>query len=192
MTFANGLRSILRQDPDVVMVGEIRDGETANIAVQAAMTGHKLLSTLHTNDSAGAVTRLLEMGIEPFLISSTLLVSIAQRLVRLICPKCKEPYEPAPELLQLMGLEGNDKIKYVHGKGCHLCHNTGFSGRTGVYEVLVNEEDIQDMIMRRASSNEIVKAAMKKKGFRSLKMDAIEKVARGMTTLEEAVGAVMM
>ena len=192
MTFASGLRSVLRQDPDVVMVGEIRDGETANIAVQAAMTGHKLLSTLHTNDSAGAVTRLMEMGIEPFLISSTLLVSIAQRLVRVVCPKCREKYEPAADLVELMGLTGNTKITYTRGKGCHACHNTGFTGRTGVYEVLVNDDEVQDMIMRRASSHEILKVAMKKKGFRTLKMDAIEKVARGLTTLEEAAGAVML
>ncbi|THB69732.1 MAG: general secretion pathway protein GspE [Desulfovibrio sp.] len=192
MTFASGLRSILRQDPDVVMVGEIRDGETANIAVQAAMTGHKLLSTLHTNNSPGAITRLLEMGIEPFLISSTLLVSIAQRLVRIVCPKCKEEYQPAKDLVKLMGLEGKKNISFQRGKGCHACHNSGYAGRTGIFEVLVNDEDVQDMIMRRASSNEILKAAMQKKTFRTLKMDALEKVARGLTTLEEAAGAVML
>ncbi len=191
MTFASGLRSILRQDPDIVMVGEIRDGETANIAIQAALTGHKMLSTLHTNDSASAITRLIEMGVEPFLISSTLLLAIAQRLVRKVCPHCREPYQPSKEALSTMGLANVSKATFYKGRGCQYCHETGFSGRTGIFEILEIDSDIQDRILRRETSHQITHAAIKRGVLRTLKQDAATKAARGITTLEEAGSAVL-
>src|SRR5208283_3492611 len=150
MTFAGGLRSILRQDPDVIMVGEIRDAETAAVSVQAAQTGHRVLSTVHTDDAAGVITRFIDMGIEPFLISSVLIVSFAQRLVRTICPYCKENYNPPASALASFGIttaEANN-ANFQHGKGCSQCKNTGYKGRTGIFEVLVNDEIIQDMIIK--------------------------------------------
>jgi type IV pilus assembly protein PilB len=192
MTFASGLRSILRQDPDVIMVGEIRDHETANISVQAALTGHRLLSTVHTNDAAGAVTRFVDMGVEPFLISSVLLVSIAQRLVRRICPYCMETYEPDRGLLTFWGLDGIRDAEFKRGPGCYHCNNTGFKGRTGVYEILVNDEQVQEMILHRASAQEITRAMHKNGTLRTLKEDAAHKVLQGVTTLEEATRAVMV
>ena len=192
MTFASGLRSILRQDPDVIMVGEIRDHETANISVQAALTGHRLLSTVHTNDAAGAVTRFVDMGVEPFLISSVLLVSIAQRLVRKTCPYCKETYAPDPALLKFWGLDGMKDAKFQRGTGCYQCNNTGFKGRTGVYEILVNDDQVQEMILHRASAQEITRAMQKNGSLRTLKEDAAFKVLKGITTLEEATRAVMV
>ncbi|WP_462325723.1 GspE/PulE family protein [Desulfoplanes sp.] len=192
MTFASGLRSILRQDPDVVMVGEIRDHETANIAVQAALTGHRLLSTVHTNDAAGAITRFVDMGVEPFLISSVLLVSIAQRLVRRTCPYCQEEYSPEPALVRFWGLDDVKDARFVRGAGCYQCNNTGFKGRTGLYEILVNDEHVQEMILHRASSQEITRAMQKNGTLRTLKEDAALKVLQGTTTLEEATRAVMV
>ncbi len=192
MTFASGLRSILRQDPDVVMVGEIRDGETANIAVQAALTGHKMLSTLHTNDAAGAITRLMEMGVEPFLISSTLLVVIAQRLVRKVCPHCREPYKPSKEALTAMGLAKISKAAFQRGQGCQQCHGTGFSGRTGIFEILEIDTDVQDRILRRETAQQITQAAIARGVLRTLKQDAAAKAAHGITTLEEAGSAVLV
>lgn len=140
MTFASGLRSILRQDPDVIMVGEIRDSETANIAVQAALTGHRVLSTLHTNDAAGAITRFMDMGIEPFLVASVMVVSFAQRLLRTICPSCKSSYQPSEEALQFWGLDNVTEANFQQGQGCFNCMHTGYKGRTGVYEVLVIDD----------------------------------------------------
>ena len=192
MTFADGLRSILRQDPDVIMVGEIRDSETATIAVQAALTGHRVLSTLHTNDAAGAITRFIDMGIEPFLVSSVMLVSFAQRLVRTICPSCKEPYEPPPEALEFWGLKKVKKSNFMHGKGCFNCMHTGYKGRTGVYEVLIIDDMIQDMVLKKRSANEIGQAARTNGNFTTLKEDAANKVVRGETTLEEAASAVLV
>ncbi|NJB68571.1 type IV pilus assembly protein PilB [Desulfobaculum xiamenense] len=191
MTFASGLRSILRQDPDVILVGEIRDGETAGIAVQAAMTGHRLLSTLHTNDASGAVTRLIDMGIEPFLVASTLLVSIAQRLLRRNCPHCLEEYQPPAPALRAMGLPETGQT-YLRGTGCRMCKNTGYSGRIAVFEVLEIDEQIQDMIMARASSADITRAAMEAGKLHTLKQDAAEKVLQGITTLEEAASTVLI
>jgi len=192
MTFAGGLRSILRQDPDVVMVGEIRDSETAVVAVQAAQTGHRLLSTVHTNDAAGAVTRLLDMGIEPFLVSSVLLVSFAQRLVRTICPYCKEPFTPPEKALLEWGLQDAKGAKFQRGRGCNQCLQTGYKGRTGIFEVLVNDEMIQEMILKRLPSQEISRAAISTKRLHTLKEDAARKVLLGVTTLEEAASAVMV
>jgi type IV pilus assembly protein PilB len=191
MTFASGLRSILRQDPDVIMVGEIRDAETATIAVQAALTGHRVLSTVHTNDAAGAITRLLDMGIEPFLVSSVMLVSFAQRLVRKICTYCKEPHTPPNGILAHWGLDKVTGANFQRGKGCFQCMDTGYQGRTGIFEVLVIDEMVQDMILKRKSSQEITRVAQETGRLRTLKEDAADKVLRGITTLEEAGSAVM-
>ncbi len=193
MTFASGLRSILRQDPDIIMVGEIRDAETAAIAVQAAQTGHRVLSTVHTNDAAGAITRFVDMGIEPFLISSVLLVSFAQRLVRTVCPYCKESYKPPQKSLEAMGITAQDtkSATFQRGKGCYQCKNTGYKGRTGLFEVLVNDEMVQDMILKKMSSQEITRAAVDAGKLRTLREDAAGKVIKGITTLEEAASAVM-
>jgi type IV pilus assembly protein PilB len=192
MTFASGLRSILRQDPDVIMVGEIRDTETAGIAVQAALTGHRVLSTVHTNDAAGAITRLLDMGIEPFLVSSVLLVSFAQRLVRTVCPNCKEPYKPPERALAQWGLEGVENANFQRGRGCFNCMNTGYRGRTGIFEVMVIDEMLHEMIISRRSAQEITRAARKAGKLHTLKHDAAIKVVRGLTTLEEAASVVMV
>jgi len=193
MTFASGLRSILRQDPDVIMIGEIRDPETAAIAVQAAQTGHRVLSTVHTNDAAGVITRFIDMGIEPFLISSVLLVSFAQRLVRTVCPYCKESYNPPEKALAAFGIttEEAKKSTFQRGTGCYQCKNTGYKGRTGLFEVLVNDEMVQDMILKKSSSQEITRAAVDAGKLRTLREDAAGKVMRGITTLEEAASAVM-
>ena len=192
MTFAGGLRAILRQDPDIIMVGEIRDSETAAIAIQAAQTGHRLLSTLHTNDAAGAITRFIDMGIEPFLVSSALLVSFAQRLLRTICPYCKEPYNPPASALVAWGLDKAENANFQRGKGCYQCMNTGYKGRTGIFEVLVNDEMIQEMILKRRSSQEITRTAIAEGKLRTLKDDAASKVLQGLTTLEEAASAVIV
>lgn len=191
MTFASGLRSVLRQDPDVIMVGEIRDAETAAISVQAAQTGHRVLSTIHTNDAVGAITRLIDMGIEPFLISSVLLVSFAQRLVRTVCPYCKESYRPSEKAISSWGIDCKD-ADFKRGKGCHQCMNTGYKGRTGVFEVLVNDAMVQEMIMDRRPAQEIKREAIAAGKLRTLKEDAAEKILHGVTTIEEAASAVMI
>ena len=193
MTFASGLRSILRQDPDVIMVGEIRDSETAAISVQAAQTGHRVLSTVHTNDAAGAIARFIDMGIEPFLVSSVLLVSFAQRLVRTVCPYCKEQYIPTEKAYSALGITPDEAQKAVFqkGKGCYQCKNTGYKGRTGLFEVLINDEMVQDMILKKRSSQEITRAAIESDNLRTLQKDAAVKVLQGITTLEEAMSAVM-
>lgn len=192
MTFAGGLRSILRQDPDVVMVGEIRDRETADIAIQAALTGHRLLSTLHTNDAAGAITRLLDMGVEPFMVASSLLVSVAQRLVRKTCPYCREKYQPDPALLHFWGMERMDGLEFTRGTGCFQCKSTGFMGRVGIYEILTNDEAVQEMILKRVSAQEITRTMQKAGKLRTLKEDAAAKIMEGITTIEEATSGVMV
>ena len=192
MTFASGLRSILRQDPDIIMVGEIRDSETAAIAIQAAQTGHRLLSTIHTNDAAGAITRFIDMGVEPFLIASALLVSFAQRLVRTICPYCEESYQPSESALAAWGLDKAENPNFKRGKGCYQCMNTGYKGRTGIFEVLVNDEMVQELILKRKSSQEITRIAVAEGKLRTLKEDAASKVLQGITTLEEAASSVMV
>jgi len=190
MTFAKGLRAILRQDPDIVMVGEIRDTETANIAVQAALTGHFVLSTLHTNDAAGAITRLEEMGLEPFLISTAVLGVMAQRLVRKICPYCKEEYTPNFEvpkhILDMVGVEDQSELKFYRGKGCAKCRETGYKGRVSIIEVLPITEKIRELILKSASSDEIKKVA-KEEGMRTLLEDGWIKVLKGITTFEEVM-----
>lgn len=192
MTFASGLRAILRQDPDVIMVGEIRDAETAQVAVQAAMTGHRVLSTLHTNDAAGAITRFLDMGIEPFLVASALQASIAQRLVRTVCSYCAEEDHPSEKALEEFGIRSDDYVTLKRGKGCFNCMNTGYRGRTGIFEILTVGEMIQEMIIQRRSAQEITRQAWNSGKLRTLREDAVRKVAQGVTTLEEAASAVMV
>jgi len=191
MTFASGLRSILRQDPDVIMVGEIRDAETAGIATQAALTGHRVLSTVHTNDAAGAITRLLDMGIEPFLVSSVLLVSFAQRLVRTVCPYCRERYQPPPAALVAWGLDKVENPNFQRGTGCPQCLNTGYRGRTGIFEILIMDDEIQEMVLQAHSAQEITRYARNAGKLKTLKDNAAEKVVQGITTLEEAASTVM-
>jgi type IV pilus assembly protein PilB len=192
MTFASGLRSILRQDPDVIMVGEIRDSETANIAVQAALTGHRVLSTLHTNDSPGAITRFIDMGVEPFLVASVMIVSFAQRLVRKVCPSCKTTYRPTREALKFWRLDQVPDANFQHGRGCFNCMQTGYKGRTGVYEVLIIDEMIQNLILKRKPAHEIARAAKEAGNFNTLEENAAEKVIQGITSLEEAASAIML
>lgn len=187
-TFANGLRAILRQDPDVILIGEIRDRETAEIAIQASLTGHLVFSTLHTNDAASAFTRLIDMGIEPFLIASSLLAAVAQRLVRVVCPSCKQPYVPSPQELKVLRI---DKIEptdtfFRTGPGCPTCLYTGYSGRNAIYEMLLVTDEIRELIMARANSNTIKKAAVER-GMRTLRQDGVLKVRNGITTSEEVM-----
>ena len=186
LTFAGGLRHILRQDPDVIMVGEIRDLETAEIAIRAALTGHLVFSTLHTNDSAGAITRLIDMGIEPFLVSSSVEALIAQRLVRTICHACREEYRPDAELLREVGFPAGEiaNTKFYRGRGCEECRFTGFRGRTGIYEILVMSEALRPLVIERAPSTTIKQAACAR-GMRTLRDDGWAKVKAGVTTVEE-------
>lgn len=190
LTFANTLRSILRQDPDVIMVGEIRDVDTAQIAVQAALTGHLVFSTLHTNDAASALTRLIDMDVETFLISSSVIGVIAQRLVRVICEKCKEEYTPGKDVLSGLDLKvnskGNSSVKLFRGTGCPFCKNTGYYGRTSLYELIVLDEEIRALIISKTPSN-IIKDAAIKKGMKTLKDSGLEKVMQGITTIEEVL-----
>jgi len=191
LTFATGLRCMLRQDPNIIMVGEIRDGETALIAIEAALTGHLVFSTLHTNDAPGAVTRLLDMGVEPFLISSSMAGVLAQRLVRVICPRCKMSYQPPMDAVRRLGLtsETTQGVKFYRGKGCDYCKGTGYKGRTGVYELLTVNDEIRDLALARASAH-VVKEAAVRGGMITLKADATEKVLLGVTTLEETLRVV--
>jgi type IV pilus assembly protein PilB len=191
MTFASGLRSILRQDPDVIMVGEIRDTETANVVVQAALTGHLVLSTVHTNDAAGAITRFIEMGIEPFMVSSVMLVTIAQRLVRRACPYCKENYTPARDLLKYWGLKPK-AYTFVKARGCNQCMNTGYKGRVGFFEILYINDDVRQMILDGKSAQNISRMTHKTGQLKSLKFDAVHKVVQGITTSEEAMSAILI
>lgn len=188
LTFASGLRSILRQDPDIVMVGEIRDEETADIAIKAALTGHLVLSTLHTNDAPGAVTRLIDMGMEPFLIASSLLMAAAQRLVRRVCPDCRESYKVPQAVLERaqFPLNPNEKILLYKGEGCSRCGQTGYRGRLALLEVLRVRENIQDLIMASVSSGEIKRAAIEN-GMLTLRQVALRKVKSGLTSLEESL-----
>ncbi len=188
LTFATGLRSVLRQDPDIIMVGEIRDAETADIAVHAALTGHLVLSTLHTNDAPSAITRLADMGIEPFLIASSLEGVVAQRLVRRICKECKEAYTPSEEELRELGIK-EFNAKFYKGKGCDSCLGTGYKGRIGIFEVLELDEELKSLITRTQDSNEIRKLALRK-GYKTMLEDGIEKLKRGITTSSELISAV--
>ena len=185
MTFSRGLRAILRHDPDVVMIGEIRDLETAEAAIQASLTGHLVFSTLHTNDACSAATRLLDMGVEPFLVTSTMSAAMAQRLVRTICDECKESYEPDRESLPADFELAPDEVLY-RGVGCRACRQTGYRGRTGLFELMVADDPIREQIMARASSRSIMKTALAS-GLRLLRHDGWRKVREGMTTLEEVM-----
>lgn len=191
-TFASGLRAILRQDPDVVMVGEIRDAETAEIAIQASLTGHLVLSTLHTNDSAGAVTRLIDMGVEPFLVSSSLIAVLAQRLVRRLCPDCRAPYEISDEELREVGVDPqyvSKRTAFRPGKTeCKSCQSTGYSGRLGIHELLVIDDEVRNLILQRTDSNTIKNSAIRR-GFETLRMDGVRKVLQGITSVEEVLMA---
>ena len=188
LTFAVGLRHILRQDPDVIMVGEIRDQETADIAIRAALTGHLVFSTLHTNDSAGGITRLVDMGIEPFLVASSVEALVAQRLIRRLCPKCKRPWKVDMTFLEGIGFP-LDKLStgtICEPVGCEDCRGTGYAGRTGIYEILTVSDAIRQMIVERRSSADIKIQALEH-GMRTLRIDGWRKVLGGVTTLEEVV-----
>jgi type IV pilus assembly protein PilB len=186
VTFASGLRSILRQDPDIIMVGEIRDRETAEIAIHAALTGHLVFATLHTNDAAGAATRLIDMGIEPFLIASSTIGIMAQRLARKVCDRCRKPYAATPELLKSLGMATTGDVTFYHGEGCPVCKNTGYKGRVGIYELLEINEAIRGLIVAKASSAAIKNAAAQT-GFKTLRQEGLIRVASGVTTLEEVL-----
>lgn len=183
LTFANALRSILRQDPDVIMIGEIRDFETVDIAIKSALTGHLVLSTLHTTTAPGSLVRLLNMGVEPFLISASLIAIVAQRLVRKLCPKCKEKYDPGETITSKLGIEEKKKIFY-RPKGCEHCLNTGYSGRVGICEILTISPSIKNMILKKARDSEIKKMG-RKEGMLTLRQDGLAKVIEGITSLEE-------
>ncbi len=185
LSFAAALRAFLRQDPNIIMVGEIRDLDTASIATKAALTGHLVLSTLHTNDAASSINRLVDMGIEPFLVSSSVLLIIAQRLVRRLCEKCKQPMNVHPEVLRELGImENPDELTLMEAKGCPVCNDTGYKGRVGVYEVMEISPTLREMIVDRASNAEI-KALAVKEGMLTLRMDGLEKFKTGLTSLEE-------
>ncbi len=195
LTFASGLRSIVRNDPDVIMVGEIRDHESARIAVESALTGHLVLATLHTNDAAGAITRLGDMGIEPYLTASSVVGVVAQRLVRLLCPHCREEETlPAADVLASVPDfpldDGEESVTLYHPKGCLRCSNTGYKGRTGVYELLVFSENIRLLTLERRSTQEIKEAAVQE-GMLTLRRDGLDKVKRGLTSLEEMIRVVV-
>lgn len=186
LTFAKGLRSIVRQDPDVILVGEIRDLETAEIAIQSALTGHLVFSTLHTNDSSSAVTRLIDMGIEPFLVTSSVIAILAQRLVRVICSECKEEYTPDEESLKSIGItsEASSGRKIYRGLGCPSCLNTGYKGRTGIFELMILDDTLQSLILKTSDANAIKHKAVEQ-GMITLRQDGAQKVLDGITTVEE-------
>jgi len=188
LTFANALRSILRQDPDIIMIGEIRDTETAEIAVEAALTGHQVLSTMHCNDAPGAVARLDDMGIAPFLISSSVIIACAQRLVRKICPACKEAVSYPPQMFRDLSIPPSyfDGVTLFRGRGCDRCHNTGYSGRCAIIEAMTITDEIRKVIIARGSAMEIGKIAASQ-GMRNLRMAALDKVKEGVTTLEQTL-----
>ncbi|MBU0672389.1 MAG: type II secretion system ATPase GspE [Candidatus Margulisbacteria bacterium] len=191
LTFATGLRSILRQDPDIIMVGEIRDLETAEIAVHSALTGHLVLSTLHTNDATSALTRLIDMGVEPFLVSSSVVGILAQRLVRKLCDECKEPFTPNPQVLEEIGLSHEKKAQtFYKGKGCKKCKD-GFRGRIGIFELLVMTEQIKEMVLSKAPLSTI-KATAKEAGMKTLRENGIEKVLQGVTSIDEILEVTRM
>ena len=192
LTFASTLRSFLRQDPDIIMVGEIRDFETAQIAIQAALTGHLVLSTVHTNDAPGTVTRLIDMGIEPFLISSAVIMILAQRLIRKICTECREAVRVHPQLLIDLGVPPDEVKSFpsYRGKGCAICSGTGYKGRLGLYEVMPIKEEVKELILARASTTEIKKEAIRM-GMKTLRQSGIHKIKAGVTTIEEVLRSTM-
>jgi general secretion pathway protein E len=188
LTFANGLRSIVRQDPDVILVGEIRDLETAEIAIQSSLTGHLVFSTLHTNDAASAITRVIDMGIEPFLVTSSVIAIIAQRLVRVLCPRCREPYIPDDTALFNLGIDRSELQEHTiyKKKGCLSCKNTGYRGRTGIFEILVMDDPLKRLVLSTSDSNQINELA-NKRGMKTLFRDGVQQVLNGRTTIEEVL-----
>jgi type IV pilus assembly protein PilB len=188
LNFAASLREFLRQDPDIILVGEIRDLETAEIAVKAALTGHLVLSTLHTNDAPSTIGRLLDMGVEPFLVSSSLLMTVAQRLVRCICPDCKEPIDMPPEALIDLGVPEEEVYDFqcYKGSGCSKCSNIGYRGRLSLFEVMPMDDESKELTLRRAPANEIKRAATQA-GMKTLRQSGIAKIKQGITTIEEVL-----
>jgi general secretion pathway protein E len=188
LTFANSLRSIVRQDPDVILIGEIRDAETAEIAIHSALTGHLVLSTLHTNDAPSAITRLIDMGMEDYLLSSTIIGILAQRLVRVACPYCQVPTTPDPAILKELKLDGSKPagLNIIEVKGCERCSHTGFWGRAGIFEFLEVNDAIQRLILEKKESH-IIKEAARKNGMRTLREDGWMKVKQGVTTIPEVL-----
>ena len=186
MNFVNALRHILRQDPDVIMVGEVRDEETAAMAIQSSLTGHLVFSTLHTNDAAGAISRLLDFGVEPYLVSSSLICVLAQRLVRRICPDCKTAYDPPAHELRDLGIMEHENPQFYKGAGCSKCFDTGYRGRTGIYELMVLNEDIREMIYGQTTAGAIKKKALEL-GMQTLRMDGARKAQEGLTTIAEVL-----
>jgi len=184
MSFSAALRSLLRQDPDVVMVGEIRDGETARIAVQAALTGHLVLSTLHTNDAPASVTRLINIGVESYLISAAVNAILAQRLVRKICTHCKEQYQPTDEMREFLTLQGFTADQMWRGKGCDRCRKTGYAGRLGIYELLLMNDWLRDQVTRNPDVTQLRKLC-RERGLVTLRDDGYQKVIKGLTTIDE-------
>jgi len=188
LTFARGLRSIVRQDPDVILIGEIRDLETSEIAVQSALTGHLVFSTLHTNDSAGAITRLVDIGVEPFLISSSVISVVAQRLVRVLCEDCREPYEPDGAILKSIGVTKDlfkDGVIY-RAKGCSTCFDTGYRGRVGIFEMLVMDSNLRKLVLESFDAGQIKKMALDR-NMVTLREDGILKVKNGVTSISEVL-----
>jgi type IV pilus assembly protein PilB len=188
LTFANAMRFFVRQDPDIIMVGEIRDLETAETAIQASLTGHLVLSTLHTNDAPSAVTRMVDMGVEPFLIAASVIGVLAQRLARNICSNCKEPYKPPADALRRVGfkIEDAESIVFYRGRGCEQCRHSGYRGRLGVFELMLMNEEVQDLIVKRAPLSEVRNAALAN-GMKTLKQDGFQKIIEGKTTIEEVM-----
>jgi type IV pilus assembly protein PilB len=186
-SFASGIRAILRQDPDVIMIGEMRDKETASMAIESALTGHLVFSTLHTNDAAGAFPRLLEMGMEPFLVATAIKGILAQRLVRKICSNCKDEDKTIDQSLRRdLGIP--DDVKFYRGKGCNKCDTSGYRGRIGIFEFLVPSEEVRNLILKRASGDEIKRVCLAQ-GMSTLRMDGMDKARAGITTLEQIIGA---
>ncbi len=190
VTFASGLRSIVRQDPDIIMIGEIRDRETAEMAIHAALSGHLVFSTIHTNDASATAARFIEMGIEPFLVSSSILGIVSQRLVRLLCQRCKEAYEPAPELLEQLGIPARDGMVFYRAFGCSDCKGTGYKGREAIFEVMEINDELKELIVSKATAAHMREAALKH-GFRTLREAGINKVIAGKTSLEAVLKVTM-
>ena len=190
MTFANALRAILRQDPNIIMVGEIRDQETASIAVRAALTGHLVLSTIHTNDAASVITRLVDMGIEPYLVSSSIIGVVGQRLVRKLCPDCKERIEPTPEMSRYLGKYASQVDYLYQGKGCSQCHGTGYKGQMAIHEILTPDAELRSMVTENRPAEKL-KAKAITSGMKTMKMDGIEKALQGLTSLSEVMRVAM-
>jgi type IV pilus assembly protein PilB len=193
LTFGRILRSMLRQDPDIVLVGEIRDHETAKIAIEASLTGHLVFSTLHTNDAPASIARLLDLGLEPFLITAALEGVVAQRLVRKICLNCKTEYQPTEEQLMELELRLDDVVgkRFFYGKGCENCNNTGYRGRMGLYEIMQLDDDMRDMIIKHAST-QVLRAEARKRGMRTLRQSGLLAIYDGITTIEEVVRETIM